>query len=171
MTLLIIGLVLFLGMHLVPVVPPLRDGLYNAMGEKGYKALFSLVSLAGLIVIVIGWQRAPYEHVYAPMPGAKHLAMTVMPIVFVLLAAANMPGKIRATLKHPMLIAVILWAGAHLLANGDLRSILLFGSFGAYAVIDLISEVARGEWERFADAPFETVPCGSVAYKLARVAA
>ncbi|MDX1570017.1 MAG: NnrU family protein [Xanthomonadales bacterium] len=145
MTLLIIGLVLFLGIHLVPAVPPLRAGLVGAMGENGYKGLFALLSLAGLVVIVMGYARAPYVHVYNPMPGAKHLAMTVMPIVFILLAAANMPGKIRATLKHPMLIAVLLWAGAHLLANGDLRSILLFGSFAAYAVVDLISELARGK--------------------------
>lgn len=145
MTLLIVGLIVFLGIHLVPVVTPLRAGLVGALGENRYKGVFGLLSLVGLVLIVVGFARAPYVHVYAPMPGAKHLAMTVMPFVFFLLAAANMPTLTRQKLKHPLLIAILLWAGVHLLANGDQRSILLFGGFAAYAVIDMISEIARGK--------------------------
>ncbi len=145
MTLLIVGLVLFLGIHAVPMVPPLRNGLVSAMGENGYKGLFSIVSLAGLVVIVLGWQRAPIVQLYTPCPYGRTMAMAFMPIVFVLLAAANMPGHIRRVLKHPMLIATILWAVAHLAANGDQRSAILFGSFLAYAVINIISEMARGK--------------------------
>lgn len=145
MTLLIVGLVLFLGTHLVPTLPPLRSQLLGALGEKGYKAAFSVASLAGLVVIVLGWQRAPYVPVFNPVPGARTAALAIMPFAFVLLAAANMPGHIRRVLKHPMLIGVGLWALVHLLANGDLRSIILFGAFLAYAVLDLASEVARGK--------------------------
>ncbi|MEM9300719.1 MAG: NnrU family protein [Pseudomonadota bacterium] len=145
MTLLIIGLVLFLGIHLVPVTVPLRTALVGKLGDNGYKGLFSLVSLAGLVAIVMGFSRAPYVPVYDPVPWARSAAYGVMSIVFVLLAAANMPGHIRRVLKHPMLIATILWSTAHLLANGDQRSVLLFGAFLAYAVVDMISEITRGK--------------------------
>ena len=145
MSMLIAGLVLFLGIHLVPMSPPLRRNLVSQFGENGYKALFSVVSLAGLVLIVWGFARAPYEVVYAPLPWARPLTHAVMPFVFILLAAANMPGHIRRTLKHPMLIAVLAWAIVHLLNNGDVRSILLFGSFAIYAITDLLSEIIRGK--------------------------
>lgn len=144
MTLLIIGLVLFLGIHSLPIVPPLRNGLFNRLGEKGYKTVFSLVALAGLVLIVFGWKQAPYEVVYDPPAWGRHLAMSLVPLAFILLAAANMPGYIRYKLKHPMLIGTLLWAIAHLAANGDRRSIILFGAFAVYAVVDFISESARG---------------------------
>ena len=144
MTILIAGLVLFLGIHLLPSIKPLRNGLHTAMGAKPYKLVFTLVSFVGLILIIVGFGRAPFEHVYAPFPWARGAAHAVMPIVFILLAAANMPGKIRQTLRHPMLIGVLLWSGVHLAANGDARSIALFGSFGAYALIALITASIDG---------------------------
>lgn len=143
MTVLVIGLVLFLGIHAIPMFPGLREALVGRMGENGYKGAFSIGSLAGLVLIVWGFGRAPFEPVYNPVDGARVLAHAVMPFVFILLAAANMPGHIRKTLKHPMLIGVLLWAVVHLMNNGDLRSILLFGSFAVYAIVDWISEVKR----------------------------
>jgi len=145
MNVLVLGLLLFFAMHLVPTVPALRAGLVARLGENGYKLAFSLASLAGLVLIVVGWQRAPYEPVYAPPAWGRHLAMVLVPVALVLLAAANMPGHIRYRLKHPMLIGVLLWAFAHLAANGDLRSIVLFGAFAAYALVDMLSEIARGK--------------------------
>lgn len=144
MTLLIIGLLLFLGIHSLPMATTTRDGLQQRLGENRYKGLFTLISLVGLVLIVWGYSRAPFQPVYAPVNGALGVAHGVMPIALILLAAANMPTHIRRVLKHPMLIGVLLWSGVHLMANGDLRSILLFGGFGLYAVIDLISEIRRG---------------------------
>ncbi len=144
MTLLIIGLALFLGIHLLPAFRGLREGLRAKWGENGYKGRFSLISGAGLVLIVIGYAMAPAEpRWFDPSLGAMHAARLVVPIALVLIAAANMKGHIRAALKHPMLIGTILWSAVHLLANGEVRATLLFGGFLAWAVIDLVSSVTR----------------------------
>jgi uncharacterized membrane protein len=144
MGLLIAGLVLFLGIHLVPVFAGIRNHVFAALGEKRYKAGFSLVSALGLILIVIGYAYAPSSpRIFDPFPLAIRLAPLVMLISFVLLAAANMKTHIRHKLQHPMLIGVGLWAAVHLLANGELKATLLFGAFLAYAVIDLLSAASR----------------------------
>jgi len=147
---LVIGLVLFLGIHLLPVVTGVRNALFNRLGEKAYKGMFSLVSAAGLVLIVVGYAQAPSEpRLFNPFPAAIMAAPLVMIISFVLLAAANMRTYIRHRLKHPMLIGVGLWAGVHLLANGEAKASLLFGAFLAYAAIDLVSAVGRGAVKSF----------------------
>ena len=144
MGILITGLVLFLGIHLVPVLTGMRNNLFSSLGEKRYKGMFSLVSALGLILIVVGYARAPSEpYLFAPFPFAIMIAPLVMIISFILLAAANMKTHIRHTVKHPMLIGVGLWATVHLLANGELKATLLFGAFLAYAIIDLLSATSR----------------------------
>ncbi|NEX63569.1 NnrU family protein [Noviherbaspirillum galbum] len=149
-----LGLALFLGVHLVPVIPPMRRGFLATLGEKGYKLGFSLISAVGLVLIVLGYGRAPSQpQLFAPYVGAIHAAPLVMMISFVLLAAANMKTRIRRALRHPMLIGVGLWSLVHLLANGELKATILFGSFLVYVVIDLVSATARG-----AVKPFEPVP-------------
>jgi uncharacterized membrane protein len=131
-------------MHLLPMFGRSRQRLRRSLGEKGYRISFSVISLIGLVLIVWGFARAPFEPVYAPFPWARPLAIVVLPFAFILLAAANMPTHIRSALRHPMLIGVLLWAIVHLLNNGDLRSILLFGSFAAWAAVDMVSEIRRG---------------------------
>lgn len=144
MEILILGLVLFLGIHLVPVLTGVRRQLFGSLGEKRYKGIFSIVSAIGLVLIVIGYARAPAEpRVFAPYPAAVLAAPLSMMISFVLLAAANMKTHIRRTLRHPMLIGVGIWAFVHLLANGEARATILFGAFLAYVIIDLISAVQR----------------------------
>lgn len=144
MALLILGLALFLGIHLVPAVPPLRARWVAASGADKYKAVFSIVSAAGLVLIVIGYMQAPRgDLLFPPSPAARAIAPLAMVASFILLAAANMSTHIRATLRHPMLIGVGIWAGVHLLANGDARGTLLFGSFLAYVLIDLASAIGR----------------------------
>jgi uncharacterized membrane protein len=150
MTVLILGLVLFLGIHLLPVLTGVRAALSRRMGEKPYKGMFSIISALGLILIVVGYARAPSEpRLFAPLPAAVMIAPLVMIISFVLLAAANMRTHIRRTLKHPMLIGVGLWAVVHLLANGETKATLLFGAFLAYVVIDLFSVTARNATKSF----------------------
>lgn len=146
MLLLILGLVLFLGVHSVSIVSPDgRNRLAQRLGEGPWKGLYSLASLAGFVLIVVGFGAAREAPVvlYTLPNGFRHLAAVLMLPVFVLLLAAYLPGRIQRTAKHPMLLAVKLWALAHLLANGTLADVLLFGGFLAWAVVDRISVKKR----------------------------
>lgn len=146
MLLLILGLVLFLGIHSVSIVSASgRNRLVQQLGEVPWKGLYSLVSLAGFVLIVIGYGAAREAPVllYTLPNGFRHLAALLMVPVFVLLFAAYLPGRIQRAAKHPMLLAVKLWALAHLLANGTLADVLLFGGFLAWAVVDRISVKKR----------------------------
>lgn len=150
MEILIAGLVLFLGIHLLPAVPGLRNALFKSLGEKKYKGLFSLLSAIGLVLIVVGYGRAPGEpKLFDPFPAAIRIAPLAMIVSFILLAAANMRTHIRSAIRHPMLIGVGIWSAVHLLANGELKATVLFGAFLAYAVVDLISAIARHATKAF----------------------
>jgi uncharacterized membrane protein len=143
---LVAGLVLFLGVHSVSIVSPQwRDAQVALRGEKAWKGLYSLVSLAGFVLLIVGYGAARQSPVvlYQPPVWMRHLALLLMVPVFPLLIATYMPGRIKATVKHPMLVAVKLWAFAHLLANGMLHDVLLFGGFLAWAVADRISMKQR----------------------------
>jgi uncharacterized membrane protein len=139
MTLLIIGIVAFLGLHLLPTLTDVRQRLISRLGENGYKGLFSLLSIAAFVLLVWGFARAPVVQVWTPPDWTRWVAMVLMIPAFILLVAAYVPGKIKAKVKHPFVDAVSTWALAHLIANGDLASIILFASFLAYAVYDRIA--------------------------------
>ena len=146
MSWLIVGLALFLGVHSVSIVSPLgRQHLAQRMGEGGYKGLYTLVSFVGVGLIVWGYGLAREAPVllYTLPTGFRHLAALLMLPVFVLLLAAYLPGRIQRAAKHPMLLSVKLWALAHLLANGTLADVLLFGGFLVWAVADRISVKRR----------------------------
>ncbi|TCT04563.1 putative membrane protein [Tepidamorphus gemmatus] len=146
MLVLLIGLVLFLGVHSVRIVAPAwREATIAQRGETAWKGIYSLVAGLGLVLIIWGYGLARAEPVvlYSPPIWARHLALVLMMPVFVMLAAAYVPGRIRTALKHPMLAAVKLWALAHLIANGTLADVVLFGSFLAWAVADRISVKRR----------------------------
>lgn len=145
MTLLILGLALFIGIHLVPSSRRLRAGLAARMGENGYKGAFSLVSLVGVVLIVIGYGQAPREQIFQPSETARLFLPVGMAIAFVLMATAYVPGRMRRLLRHPMLAGVLIWSVLHLLANGDLASNLLFGGFAAWSVFAIISAARRGQ--------------------------
>ena len=142
---LIAGLALFLGVHLVPAVPGARRGLVARWGEPRYKAIFSLVAAAGLVTLVAGYALGtPGPRLFASPPAARAGAPWLVVAAFILLAASHLRGHMRQRLQHPMVIGVILWAGVHLLANGDLRGTLLFASFLVWAVLDLVASLRRG---------------------------
>jgi uncharacterized membrane protein len=144
MPLLIAGLVVFLGVHVVPVATAARGRLVLAWGEQRYKLIYSALSVIGLVLIVVGWRNAgPGPQLFAPSPLAIRIAPYVMTLVFILLATSHSPSHIRATVKHPMLLGVILWATVHLFANGDTRGTVLFGALLAYALVDLVSAIRR----------------------------
>lgn len=142
MLVLLLGLVLFLGVHSVRIVAPAwREAMIARRGENAWKGLYSLIAGLGLVLIVWGYGLARLDPVvfYAPPLWARHVALVLMMPVFVMLAAAYIPGRIKSALKHPMLAAVKLWAVAHLIANGTLADVALFGSLLAWAVVDRIS--------------------------------
>lgn len=142
LTIMILGLAIFLGVHLFTIMRGQRAALIGRIGENGYKGLYSLISLIGLVLIVYGYARyrqGEWVDIWFPPVWTKHLAALLVLFAFIMLVAAYSRGHIYTTLKHPMLAAVKLWALAHLMANGDLGSIILFGSILAWAVIDRIS--------------------------------
>jgi uncharacterized membrane protein len=156
MPLLIAGLVLFLGVHSVAIVAPtFRTRTIQRMGEGAWKGLYALISLAGFVLICYGFASARQAPVvlYSPPTWLRHLAFLVMLPVFPLLIAAYLPGRIKAAAKHPMLAAVKFWAFAHLLANGSLADVLLFGGFLAWAVVDRISVKRRATPQVLRTAP------------------
>jgi len=156
MSWLIVGLVLFLGIHSIRIVAePLRQRVVGQIGLLPFKAVYGVVSLVGLVLIVYGYGMARMEPVvlYQPPSFLRHLTMLLMLIVFPALLAAYLPGRIQSTLKHPMLVAVKVWALSHLLVNGTLADVLLFGAFLLWAVADRISVKRRTDSRPFVQLP------------------
>lgn len=148
MWVLILGLIVFFSVHSVRMVAGGVRERQLAVSAGRWKGVYSLVSFVGLGLIVWGWIlfRAEAPEIYEPPAWGRHAAMALVWIAFVLLAAANMPaGRIKAYVKHPMVTGIALWAAAHLLANGDLASLLLFGTFLVYAVVNRIALIPRGD--------------------------
>lgn len=147
MALLILGLVLFLGMHSSSIVAESFRNRMAAKSELLWKAVYGIVSLVGIVLIVKGYASARLDPVllYVPPVWLKHVAALLLLPVFVLFFAPYLPGRIKTATKHPQLVAVKLWAIAHLLVNGTLADVILFGSFLAWAVIDRISLKRRAE--------------------------
>ena len=146
MTVLLLGLVVFLGVHSVSIAAPAwRSAQIARLGERPWKGLYSIVAGIGLALLIVGYGLARREPVvlYTPPAALRHLALVVMLPVFPLLFAAYLPGRISRVAKHPMLLATKLWATAHLLANGTLADVLLFGGFLAWAIADRVSVKRR----------------------------
>ncbi|MCC6709876.1 MAG: NnrU family protein [Gammaproteobacteria bacterium] len=138
------GLALFFAAHTFSMFRDARASLVARLGALPYRGLYSLVSLAGFALIVHGYAHAPRIDVWLPPVALRHVTMLLMLPVFVLLAAAYVPGHIKARLGNPMLLALKTWALAHLLINGDLASMLLFGAFLGFAVVDLMAVKRSG---------------------------
>ena len=142
MTQLVLGLVTFLGIHSIAIFAPgWRDSMVARLGALNWKRLYSVASLLAFVLLVHGCSVARQEPVvlYQPATWMRHLSLLVMLPAFPLLLSAYLPGRIKTAVKHPMLTATKTWALAHLLANGMLADVLLFGGFLAWAVLDRIS--------------------------------
>lgn len=144
MFVLILGIVIFIGVHLIPILVPLRRGIIIHWGEGTYKKVFALVSLAGLILIVIGKYGSDFYPLWQPPTWGRNAALVLMVPAFIFLTAAYMPSNVKRCTRHPMLWGITLWAVGHLLANGDLASLILFGSLAAFALLDMASLNLRG---------------------------
>jgi uncharacterized membrane protein len=144
----IIGLVVFLGAHVFVSMRGHRAALITKLGEGPYKGLFSLVSVVGLVLIGYGFARYRAEGLiplWYPPAWTRHIVEAAMWLASIALVAAYIPGDIKRVLKHPLLVAVKIWAAAHLCANGDLGGIILFGSVLAWAVYDRITLKRRSD--------------------------
>lgn len=159
MILLLIGLALFLGSHSVRIFADhWRAKVIATRGENAYKGLYSILSLAGLVLIVMGYSQTRLDAVvvWNPPAAMSHVAALLTLGAFVLVAAAYIPGNhIKAAVGHPMVLGVKVWAFAHLLANGRLGDMILFGAFLAWAVVDYINSRKR---DRATGAVYSTTP-------------
>jgi uncharacterized membrane protein len=146
--LLILGLVIFIGTHLVPARPDLRRALAQRMGDLPYKGLFSLVSLVGFALIVYGYHKVQLHpgknpQLWYPPAWGRHVTMALMLPVFPLLIATYLPGRIAGAVRHPMITAVKFWALAHLFVRGDLASLALFLGMLGWAAYDRVTLKGR----------------------------
>ena len=148
LAILILGLVVFLATHVFVTFRDKRASLIDRLGRNGYRALFSVVAIVGLVFIV--WGYADYRahewiQVWSPPAFMRHITVGLMLLSVIFVTAAFIPSNIKKALKHPMLAGVKTWAFAHLLSNGDLGSILLFGTFLAWGVFARIAAKRRGD--------------------------
>ncbi len=163
----ILGLILFLGVHIVTTQRQLRASIIASSGDSAYKIGYALISFAGLALIVWGFARyraTGWIDIWYPPVAFKHITLALMLPAVIMVVASYIRGRIYTTLKHPMLTGVKLWAAAHLIANGDLGSIILFGSFLGWAVFDRISLKHR------TDAGAPPIPVGGTGNDLIAVA-
>ncbi len=144
MTLLVIGMAVFIAVHLIPTAPTLRRGLIDAFGAKAYQGFFAVASLAGFVLLIWGMVRAPNIEVWQTPAWGRYAAPPLMLLAIYALVAKDAPSNLKRYTRHPMLWGVTLWAIAHLLNNGDQASILLFGGFLLYSLYDMWSANRRG---------------------------
>jgi uncharacterized membrane protein len=154
MIILIIGLILFFAAHLFSYARRARDALIAQMGEGPYKGLYSLVSAAGLGLIIWGYYRtrsgpSAADILYWPPSWARHATMLLVLLAMISIAIYLHKGHLKLWLRHPMSIGVGLWAVGHLLSNGRMSSVILFGAFLAYAIFDIVVNTIRGPIPNF----------------------
>ena len=148
MALLLLGLLVFAGVHFIPsLAPGLKAGWLQRLGENGYKGTFSLLLLGGLALIILGWRSIQPGLLYIPSPALHQLALAILVLAFLLFVVSNRKSRLRQIVRHPQLTGVALWGIAHLLLNGEDRSVLLFGALTLWAIGEMIAINRReGEW-------------------------
>jgi len=159
LAILILGLAVFIGTHVITTRRDARARLIARFGEGPYKIAYSIASIVGVLLIAWGfgqYRATGYIPVWEPPAWTRHITALLVLLAVICVVAAYSPGRIKTTLKHPMLVGVKLWAFAHLISNGDLGSIILFGSILGWAVFDRIS------LKRRTDAGGPPVPVGGV---------
>ena len=148
MGLMIAGLLIWSLVHFIPsLAAPLKQKLTTQLGEKVYKLLFTVLMFTALALIIFGWRSTTPSYLYQLPEFTRHIAMLLVLIAFILMGASNYPTRIKQFIRHPQLTGVVVWAFAHLMLNGDSRSILLFGGMGLWAILEIIFINRReGAW-------------------------
>lgn len=166
MLLLIAGLLLFLGMHSMRMfLPQWREAFIDSRGAGAFKGLYSLVSFAGLALLIFGYSqtRSAEQHIWLPPAAMAHVAALLTLLAFVLLAAAYVPGnRIKAAVGHPMVLAVKVWAFAHLLANGRLGDMVLFGAFLLWAIVNYVRSRKSDRANGIVHSSQQSIACDSI---------
>lgn len=150
MTLLVFGIILFCLIHLsAAALPALRESLNTRLGENAYRGIFSLLIVGSLVVIVFGWKSTVPSPVYQPPLAANLLSSTLILAGLVLFFASQANGNIKRFVRHPQMTGALLWGIAHLLTNGDSRSVALFGGLSLWALLEIVLINRRdGEWQK-----------------------
>ena len=144
------GLVLWILVHLIPsATPTIKSYLVNKFGENVYKSLFSILILTALFLMIYGWRHSDTFHVYQLPDYVYPVSTLLMLCSYIIYGSAVLPTRLLNYIRHPQLISVFIWSVAHLLSNGDCRSILLFSGMGLWAILEIIFINKRdGEWEK-----------------------
>ena len=139
MTKLLLGVLLWSFMHLLPgALPGAKKSMVARLGENGYKGVFTLAIVVAIYLIISGWKAAVPEIVYLPPVWGRHLTALLVLVGFILFFAPYPPTNIKRLLRHPQLAGVALWGVGHLFANGESRSIVLFGGFTVWAIVEMV---------------------------------
>ena len=148
MSMLIAGLVIWVSVHLFPsAAPAARQRLVTKLGANEYQGLFALCIIVGLLLIIFGWRSTSPLYIYSPLEQLRYPAMTIAVLGFILMVAANFPTRIKRVIRHPQLTGVLFWAVAHLLLNGDSRSVIVFATMGCWCVLSMFTINRRdGAW-------------------------
>lgn len=148
MALLILGLLLWSGVHFIPsLAMPLKQNWKNRLGDKGYQLSFSLVVVLSLVLVIFGWRSITPTTLYTLPEFTRPVALVLMVLAFLLFGASHHVTRIKQFIRHPQLSSIIVWSFAHLLVNGDNRSLVLFGGMGIWAILEIIAINRReGAW-------------------------
>jgi uncharacterized membrane protein len=147
MSYLISGIIIFFAIHIVPSTQ-LRTMLVSKIGEKQFKAMFSVITVIGLALIIFGLTEASFQVLWTPPTWARSMLISIMPIVVVLWVVAETPNNIRRFIRHPMLIAMVIWGLGHLVANGDLATTIVFASFASFSLANIFVVNARKPFQQ-----------------------
>ncbi|MEE9322157.1 MAG: NnrU family protein [Granulosicoccus sp.] len=150
MLLLILGLLIWSVVHFIPsLAQPFKAKWLERMGATGYKISFSLIVVLSIALMVFGWRSTTPTFLYA-LPGiTRPIGMVLMVFAFLLFGASHHVTRIKQFIRHPQLVSVIIWSFAHLLMNGDSRSVLLFGGLGIWAILEIFAINRReGAWQK-----------------------
>lgn len=150
MTKLVLGVLLWSAMHLIPAVAvDFRQNMIGKMGEKGWKGLFTALMVLSIYLIISGWRSTLPEFLYVPPPWGRHATSLLVLIGFVLFSASHGQSNIKRLVRHPQLTGLACWGFGHLLANGESRSIVLFGGLLLWAIAEIVFLNRRdGAWQK-----------------------
>ena len=159
------GVALWASIHFVPtVLPGVRGTLISALGKKRYSGIFALLVLTALIMIIVGWRTTIPTAVYAPPAWGANFALLLMFASVVLFGAGHAKTNIKRVIRHPQLIGTLFWAIAHIVSNGDSRSLILFGGLGLWAMLEMsLINRREGEWVKPERAPLKSELIGVAA--------
>jgi uncharacterized membrane protein len=154
--LLVLGVLLWSAVHLLPCAgASVRAGLVERLGEGPYKGLFALSIVISVVLMVLGWRSTDPRLVYLPPVWTIPISDVLMLVALFLFVASALPTNVKRILRHPQLTSIVIWAGAHLLSNGDTRSLVLFGGLGAWAIVAMLAINRRdGAWRKPDPLPF-----------------